>query len=94
MSETTFIMVLMAIRPLTAATTIPTSTGPSWAISKPFSKAAGTSKTAEPRMDGIEIKNTNFENINKAKQKFPIGIGRIQICVINTDCITDCKVEV
>ena len=42
----------------------------------------------------FEIKNTNFENINKAKQKFPIGIGRIQICVINTDCITDCKVEV
>lgn len=40
----------------------------------------------------FEIKNTNFKNINKAREKFPINIGRIQICVINTNCITNCNI--
>ena len=60
LSETIFIIVFIAISPETAATIIPTSTGPSCAMSNPLSRAAGASITAEPKMDGIEIRNTNF----------------------------------
>lgn len=50
----------MATSPDTAATSMPTKIGPSSAAVTPASIAAGVSSTAEPKMDGIEIKNTNF----------------------------------
>lgn len=40
----------------------------------------------------FEMKDKNFKNINKARNIFPMRMGRIQICVINTNCISDCNV--
>ena len=46
------------MRPETAATIIPITTGPKNPGSMPDSMAAGASSTAEPRIEGIDIRNT------------------------------------